>query len=298
MSCDSFGQWLENAARYPVLTDEEVIVHSRHVRAWKDHDQKPRLGQRSAEILVRHNLRLVPTVWSKQFGWVGKEDHRSVDMLQEGVIGLTRGVHKFDPTRGHRFSTYAWSWIRQGMGEYLRNRGRMIRVAASCSESALKAQKYSTSFHAEHGRYPTIEELAAVCKVPAKTMAFYLERWQTTNTRTLNAPGLGMDQDGCEILDLLVAPEAASTDSIKRREDQAKAITDLLGYADLTIAEQVVLKHRYLEDRLSLKQIGRMPEVAMSQEGVRGVERRMMRRLQRLALHGHLDPFVSELYDC
>lgn len=297
MSCDSFGQWLENAARYPLLSEEEIILHSRHVRAWQDEGKSPRMGARSSTVLVRHNLRLVPNVWMSQFGWIGKQDHRSVDMLQEGVIGLTRGVHKYDPARGYKFSTYAWNWIRQGMGEYLRNRGRTIRVAASCSEQALKAQKYSARVHQETGKYPPLEELAEHCKISAKTLQFYLDRWQITNARTLNAPGLGMDDKGAEILDLLVAPPAANVDTIKRAEEQADAVHRLLEHADLTFKEKMVVRHRYLEDQMSLKEIGRLPGMGMSQEGVRGVERRVIRRLQRMAAYGHLDPFTSELFD-
>ena len=297
MSCDSFGLWLENAARYPLLSEEEIIVHSRHVRAWKDHGTNPRTGARSSTVLVRHNLRLVPNVWMSQFGWIGKQDHRSVDMLQEGVIGLTRGVHKYDPARGYKFSTYAWNWIRQGMGEYLRNRGRTIRVAASCSEQSLKAQKYSARVHQETGKYPTLDELAEHCKISAKTLQFYLDRWQITNARTLNAPGLGMDDKGSEILDLLVAPPAASVDTIKRAEEQADAVQRLLAHADLTDREMIVVRHRYLENQMSLKEIGKLPGMKMSQEGVRGVERRVIRRLQRMAAYGHLDPFTTELFD-
>ena len=295
---DEYGKWLENAGRYPVLTEAEMIVHTRHIRAWQDEGKNEKAGRRSAQIMVRHNLRLIPTVFKKQFGWMDKEDHRITDMLQEGVIGLTRGVMKYEHTRGYKFSTYAWNWIRQGMGDYLRNRGRMIRVAASCSDKVMQAQRYASKVQSDTGRYPSVEELAEVCQLPLKTMAFYLERWTSTNARSLNHFVKGMDNEECELIDT-IRSTPYDTDSIARDEARQKAVLDLLHAANLTDKEMLLIQHRYLSGRnhLSLKAIGKLPEINMSCEGVRGIERKLMNRLRMHANHGACCPFAVELCD-
>lgn len=107
---DGLTFWLNNAGKYPLLPEEVMINLSKTIQ---EHGADSVLGRRAVNKIVKHNLRLVPMVTqhvmaSKRFG-----DKDTLDLLQAGTLGLTRAAQKFDYSRGYKFSTYAYAWIRQ-----------------------------------------------------------------------------------------------------------------------------------------------------------------------------------------
>ena len=110
--------WLNNAGRQPLLTAAEEIHLGAAVRAWQDHPDGPadapagikRRGLRARDRFVLANLRLVAHIAGKHGGSAPLEDR-----LQAGTLGLMRGAEKFDPTKGYKFSTYAYWWILQSL---------------------------------------------------------------------------------------------------------------------------------------------------------------------------------------
>ena len=110
--------WLNAAGRQPMLTPAEELHLGAIVRAWQDHPDGPadapagirRRGLRARDRFVMANLRLVAHVAGKRGGVAPLEDR-----LQAGVLGLLRGAEKFDPTKGYKFSTYAYWWILQAL---------------------------------------------------------------------------------------------------------------------------------------------------------------------------------------
>lgn len=133
--------WLDAASRYPLLTATEELILARQVQAWLQHPApcpRPveRRGQRAKRRMIEANLRLVHDGW-KRFGRHISVD--PVDLLQEGVIGLDRAVMKFDPTRGYKFSTYAYWWIRQAMGAKERD-SSVIRLKVESASLVRKLQ--------------------------------------------------------------------------------------------------------------------------------------------------------------
>ncbi len=144
---DAVKYWLDRVGRGPLLTSEQERELSR------------RAGQGDGEArscLIESNLRLVISIAKRYRG-------RGItfqDLVQEGNIGLIRAVHKFDPERGCRFSTYATWWIRQAVARAVAVQGRTIRVPAHVCDQMSRVHRVTSNLMARLGREPTVDEVA------------------------------------------------------------------------------------------------------------------------------------------
>ncbi len=283
---DSISWYLASIGREPLLTPAEEIELGNQVQAMmqleeqKKVDYSPqerkiiKIGHRSKQRMMKANLRLVVSV-AKKYQGKGLE---LLDLIQEGSLGLERAVEKFDPTRGYKFSTYAFWWIRQSMTRGIACQSRTIRLPVHLSERLTTIRKVSLDLAHKLGAMPSRQEIAEALNMPIEELDSLLR--QSLTTSSLDAP-INADEGRSFLGDLIADTSAEEPlDKVERGMHQEQ----LSRWLDqLTEQEREVLGLRFGldgQDRHTLAEIGRQLDV--SRERVRQVELKALRKLRNL----------------
>ncbi|MCP9823440.1 sigma-70 family RNA polymerase sigma factor [Cyanobium sp. L1E-Cus] len=285
-SSDPITWYLATIGREPLLTPAEEIELGNQVqtmmrlteegdRELSDLEKKlMRIGKRSKQRMMKANLRLVVSV-AKKYQGKGLE---LLDLIQEGSLGLERAVEKFDPTRGYKFSTYAFWWIRQSMTRAIACQSRTIRLPVHLSERLTAIRKVSLDLAHKLGAMPSRQEIAEAMAMPIEELDGLLR--QSLTTSSLDAPVNG--DEGRSFLGDLIADSSDEEplDRVERGIHQEQLGRWLSHLSD---QERQVLQLRFGlegEERQTLAEIGRRLDV--SRERVRQVELKALRKLRNL----------------
>lgn len=251
---------------------EPALAFRRAVRAYRQ----------ARDRMTVANLKLVFSI-ARKYLYSGQPLD---DLLQEGNIGLIMAVDRYDWRKGFRFSTYATWWIRQRVGRYVADKGRIIRLPVHLHQKTRRIAQVAHAFELRHGRPPTPEETASLVDLPARKVA------------VLSRIGLEpLPLHDLHDIDDLVTADARDRFTLR---DPMEIVEDIqLGQSvdrflsTLKLKEAGVLRMRHgigIQDSMTLEEIGVRLEV--TRERIRQIEGRALRRLRHPA---RLDRFLNEL---
>ena len=283
--------YLREISRTPLLNAGEEVELAKAIEAGKEAQQRlesetlpneerqhlervVQAGDAARRRMIEANLRLVVSVARKYLG----RGLNFLDLVQEGNLGLQRGVDKFDWRKGFRFSTYAYWWIRQAISRAVAEYGRTIRLPGHVFELLSKIYNTARELHAELGRAPTAEEIAHRMGVSADKVreAFRAGRMPIS----LEKP---VGEDATATLgEMLADLGSRATEEVAEESVLAGRLDDALS-ENLSPREAQLVRLRFGLDRGGLERtLGEVGKaLGVSRERVRQLEAEAMRKLRR-----------------
>ncbi len=300
----SLSAFLGEIGRHQLLTPEQELMLGRKVQAMVaitepcliaggsgplceyNDNQKFIIsrGEKAKNQMIIGNLRLVVNL-AKRYQGKGLD---LLDLIQEGTLGLTRAVEKYDPTRGHRFSTYAYWWIRQGLNRALSTQSRTIRIPVNVNEKLTKLRAAKARVMQRNGLTATGEQLADFMNIPLTEVEDLLACELRSVTVSLQGV-VKSKSDPSELVDILPSDEIPPMERAEIAERSA-SVWALLSKANLTPKEHKVVTLRFGLDGTNewrtLAEVAR--HMNCSREYCRQVVQKALRKLRKTGIQSGL----------
>jgi len=301
LSGDSVRAYLRDIGRIPLLEHDEEILLGRKVQRLmeiqtakellndptneeladslqitvKELRRDIRAGEKAKEKMVTANLRLVVSVAKKYT----KRNMELLDIIQEGTIGLVRGVEKFDPGRGYKFSTYAYWWIRQGITRAIAEKSRAIRLPIHVTENLNRLKKAQRELSQLIGRMPTVFELSDNLELTVDEIKDLMCKARQPTSLEIK---IGENKD-TSLMDLL-EDETQLPEALLEAGCIKEDIRGLIG--DLPEMQAAVISMRYgigdeVLEPMSMTAIGQV--LNMSRDRVRTLEHKGLKGLREIS---------------
>jgi RNA polymerase primary sigma factor len=274
---DAVQMYLKEIGKTPLLTKDEE----------RDLAKRAEKGDEEArQRLMKANLRLVVSIAKR---YVNRTPHLSIlDLIQEGNIGLSRAVEKFDYRRGFKFSTYATWWIRQAITRALADQSRTVRIPVHMVETISKYTQVRRQLIQELGRDPLAEEIAAEMGIDVEKVRHI----QKISQEVLSIETPIGDEDDSTLSDFIPDERNATPSQLTARAMLRDLIKEIM--IDLTEREQQILKMRFgLEDGIShtLEEVGKA--FGVTRERIRQIEAKALEKIREHNKAAALEGFES-----
>ena len=232
--------WLDTIGRISLLTPAEEVELGTIIQRWQQHPEPcppgiRRRGMRARDRFVQANLRLAVSYVSKRCFRLTKA-HGQEDLIQAANMGLITAAERFDPTRGYRFSTYAYWWIRQATSRWADQHSRLISIPGSHCQHLGRIGPITRRLEQELNRTPTRQEIATELGVSMQVLEQVLE-----NGRSIASLDQVITDDGLELGATCASFDRSIEDEEEQRERwrQAEQLRNMI--ARLPMSDQRLL---------------------------------------------------------